>query len=373
MYSPKYTINNNILKNISIIEACKEVVENAPIIPAYERQFQEEALVRRIHHGTHVEGNDLTFEQAEKIIIGARGETGSEAVADKIGIFARERDIQEVINYRKVMEHIDEEFERFKEKEENLVTYTEDHVRKIHKITVYKIVGEENQGEYRKNQVILRDSRTGEVTFKPPPAVEVPYLMEDFVSWANDSRARETHPIIRAAISHYGLAGIHPFVEGNGRTARAFATLMMFLEGYDIKRLFSLEEYFDKDAESYYYTLIKTSNQSKELSGRDLTDWIEYFTSGLALELVKVKDKIRKLSIDSRIKIKRGQKVLLSERQIKIVEYVSENGNVRMGELRGLFPMVSEDTVLRDLQSLTESGIIRKHGKTKGAFYQLVT
>lgn len=373
MYFPKYNINNNILKNVATVDACKEVVENAPIIPAYERQFREDAVKRTVHHGTHIEGNDLTLEQAEKVIVGARGETNAEEVVGRVGVFARERDIQEVINYRGVMEYLDEEFDNFRNSGQERFDYSENQVRKIHKITVHRIVPEENQGEYRKTQVILRDSRTGEVTFRPPPAVEVPYLMEDLVSWLNEDQGKGTHPVIKAGIAHYALAAIHPFVEGNGRTARAFATLLLFLEGYDIKRLFSLEEYFDKDAESYYYTLIKTSSQSKEISERDLTDWIEYFTKGLAIELVRVRDRVRKLSVDTRIKLKRGQKVLLSERQVRIVEYLSANERGRMGELRDLFPMVSEDTVLRELQSLTEGGIIKRHGRTKGAYYELVT
>lgn len=369
MYSPKYTISNNILKNIGVIEACKEVVENAPILPAYERKFQEEALVRRVHHGTHVEGNDLSFDQAQRVFFEAKNYTRVEDVAQSANIFSRDRDIQEIINYRIVMEYVDRFFEKLEGKE---FEYGEKTIKDIHKLAVYRIVSEEGQGEYRKSQVVLKDSRTGEVTFRPPPAVEVPYLMEDFIIWLNSKQGRDIHPILRAGIAHYVLAAIHSFVEGNGRTSRAFATIVLFVEGYDIKRLFSLEEYFDRDAESYYKALITTSSQSRDLAERDLTFWLEYFTQGLAMELSKVRDKVRKLSIDSKVKSKRGEPVFLSERQIKIVEYISENERGGMGELRPLFAMVSEDTVLRELQDLSKKDIIRRKGKTKGSFYELV-
>lgn len=373
MYLPKYIISNEILKNVATIDACREVIENAPIIPAYEKKFREEALIRTVHHGTHIEGNDLSLEQTGKIIIALGAETNAAQIAEKSGVTARERDVQEVINYRNVMDYIDKAFEEAEGGEAGEFSYSEGQIKKIHKLTVGRLIPEENQGVYRKTQVILRDLRTGEVTFRPPPAVEVPYLMEDFVQWANDKEGREVHPVIRAAIAHYSLAAIHPFVDGNGRAARAFATLVLFVEGYDIKKLFSLEEYFDRDAEKYYKTLIDTSNQSKDLAGRELTEWIEYFTAGLAIELARVRDRVRKLSIDTRIKLKRGQKVLLSERQIKIVEYISENTRARMGELKELFPMVSDDTILRELQALCEQGIIKKHGRTKGAYYELAT
>lgn len=371
MYLPKYNISNAILKNIGIIEACREVVENAPLIPAYERQFQDEARTRTVHHGTHIEGNDLSFAQAERVLMHAKLETNAEKVAEKADLVAKERDIQEIINYRITMEYVDDLFKQSQDRDS--FNYTENLIKNLHKTVVHRIVADGVIGRYRETQVVLKDSRTGEVTFRPPPAVEVPYLMEDFLTWLNSKSGRDDHPVLRAGIAHYVLAAIHPFVEGNGRASRAFATLLLFVEGYDIKKLFSLEEYFDRDAESYYRALITTSSQSGDLVERELTLWLEYFTQGLAIELSKIRDRVRKLSIDTRIKIKRGQQVLLSERQIKIVEYLSANGRGGMAEFRALLPMVSEDTVLRELQDLVGKNIIKKKGKTKGSFYELVT
>lgn len=373
MYTPKYTISNQILRNIATIEASREVIENAPLVPAYERRFRQDALVRSVHHGTHIEGNDLTFTQAEQILDHFKDETSAESALAQSGIVARERDVQEVINYRNVMDYLEDQYQKHQKGKDSKFTYNEEQIKQIHRLTTYRIIPEPNQGIYRNTQVVLRDSRTGEVTFRPPPAVEVPYLMEDFVKWLASDPGRQDHPVLRAGCAHYSIAAIHPFVEGNGRTARAFATLILYLEEFDIRRLFSIEEYFDSDAESYYNALISTSNQARELEERDLTKWLEYFTYGLAIELGKVKERVKKLSLDSRVKMKRGEQVMLSERQIKIVEYLSENTKARMAQLRELFSHYSEDTVLRDLQALSKKSIIRKRGKTKGAFYELVT
>src|SRR3984885_14619027 len=95
MYSPKYIINNAILKNIGIVEAAREVIDHAPLLPYYEKEFQKDAMIRSVHHGTHIEGNELNLDQAEKVIEGQE-------------VVARQRDIQEVINYRSVMEFIEE-------------------------------------------------------------------------------------------------------------------------------------------------------------------------------------------------------------------------------------------------------------------------
>lgn len=381
MYQPKYIISNPILKNISTIEACREVIDNAPLIPSYERRFREDARVRTVHHGTHVEGNDLTFEQAERILDRAGPATDAGEVIEKTGVAAHERDVQEVINYRRVVDWLDEQFGKYRSTSSRQVAeggqlqfhYTEAQVKQIHKLTVHRIVAAESEGAYRKTQVVLRDSRTGEITFRPPPAVEVPYLMEDFVSWLNSPPGRDVHSVLRAGIAHYALAAVHPFVEGNGRTARAFATLILFVEGYDIKRLFSLEQYFDSDAQGYYKTLISTSDQSRELTERDLTSWLEYFTLGLSIELARVRDRVRKLSIDSRIKLKRGEQIMLTDRQIKIVEYLSGGGQATMTDLRDILSRFSDDTILREVQSLLKKDIITKKGRTKGVVYQLAT
>src|ERR1035437_3422474 len=95
MYTPKFTITNKILKNIGSIEASKEVIDNAPLLPYFEREFREDVLVRTVHYGTHIEGNELNFSEAEKVLAGQE-------------IVARDRDIQEVINYRKVTDYIDQ-------------------------------------------------------------------------------------------------------------------------------------------------------------------------------------------------------------------------------------------------------------------------
>ncbi|MEK7517015.1 MAG: Fic family protein, partial [Patescibacteria group bacterium] len=135
--------------------------------------------------------------------------------------------------------------------------------------------------------------------------------------------------------------------------------------GYDIRKFFSLEEYFDSNAEDYYKAL-----QSVEKNNNDLTNWLEYFTEGLAIELNKIKERVERISVDGKIKEKLGGKpLLLSDRQLKIIEYIQETGFLQNQAFGQLFPMVSEDTILNELKPLIENGIIKKQGITKGAKY----
>lgn len=345
MYTPKYTITNKILKNIGIIEASREVIDNAPLLPFYEREFRKDALTRAVHHGTHIEGNELDLSQAEKVMMG-------EDVA------ARDRDIQEVINYRRVMDKIGESVVSSQSSEVGEVF-----IKELHKLTVEKILNPQRCGVYRTTQVVVKNSLTGDVTFRPPLPIAVPIQVSELVEFINDSG--EINPVLKSGAVHYELARIHPFVDGNGRVARALSTYILFQEGYDIRKFFSLEEYFDRDAAAYYDAL-----QSVEKQDGDLTFWLEYFTQGLAIELSKIKDKIEKISIDAGLKQKLGgAPLMLSDRQLKIIEYIQKAGYLQNQAFSSLFPMVSEDTVLNELKALLNSGIIKKSGKTKGAKY----
>ncbi len=371
MYQPKFTISNKILKNIGIIEAAKEVIDHAPLLPYYEKQFRDNALVRTVHYGTHLEGNELNLSQTEKVMLGQE-------------VAGRDRDIQEVINYRKAMEFIAElriknarppatssiksqttQADVAGEVGREELRITEEMVRKLHKITVNKILVEEKSGKYRATQVVIKNNQTGEVSFRPPEASKISAQTQDLLVFISAKQNQDVHPILKSGIVHYELVRIHPFVDGNGRVARALSTLILFQEGYDIRKFFSLEEYFDKNAQEYYSAL-----QSVEKNSGDLTVWLEYFTQGLAIELSKIKEKVEKISVDGKLRQKLGGKpLLLTDRQLKIIEYIQETGYLQNQAFEELFPMVSEDTILNELKSLLTNKIIKKQGVTKGAKY----
>lgn len=347
MYQPKFDITNKILKNIGIIEAAREIIDHAPLLPYYEKQFRNDALVRTVHYGTHIEGNELDLDQAEKVMSGH-------------DVVARDRDIQEVINYRKAMEFIND----LRINDEGL-RINEETIRKLHRITVDKILLAEKCGEYRTTQVVVKNSRTGEVSFRPSEAILVEDQIKDLIAFISARQNQDVHPVLKSGIVHYELVRIHPFLDGNGRVARALSTLILFLEGYDIRKFFSLEEYFDKNAQEYYSSL-----QSVEKEGGDLTKWLEYFTQGLAIELSKIKEKVEKISVDGKLRERLGGKpLLLSDRQLKIIEYIQKTGYLQNKAFENLFPMVSEDTILNELKVLLQNGIVKKQGITKGAKY----
>jgi len=345
MFNPNFHISNKILSHIAQIEAAKQVIDTAPLIPSYERKFRDEALIRAIHYSTHIEGNPLAYGDAKKVLEGKSDE-----------VIARERDIQDIINYRNVLKYIEEIQKQ---------PVTKQTILAIHKIVVERILPPEYAGKFRTEKVALRNSKTEEVIFMPPDAIEVVRLVEDLVGWVESGETNEIYPVLKAGIVHYEFERIHPFVDGNGRTGRALTTLMLYRAGYDIKKFFCLDEYYDRNLQSYYEAL-----QTVKQPDNDLTSWLEYFTYGLLDEFLKIKEKVLKISRDVKIKNTIGQ-IALSERQERVVEFISDYGKIQNKDWQALFPEISDDTILRELKDLEKKKVVKKRGKTKAAYYEL--
>lgn len=384
-YSPKYSITNQILRNVGAIDSAREVITSAPLVPAWEKRFQSEARAKIIHHGTHLEGNDLNLDEVESILDpvsdpntpGVKG-SHTPGVSDLV---ARDRDIQEVINYRSVMEYLDSLVPKGSDLEKSIqpidskvvgsdpktyIVINRHILEEIHRLTVKGLLPDTESGHYRSVKVVIRNTATKEITFRPPAPTEVPFYIEELFSWLSSEDGQSVHPLLRAGILHYELVRIHPFTDGNGRTARAMALLLLFLEGYEVKKFFALEEYYDHHPEEYYTAL------QSVMSTSELTQWLEYFTLGISIEFNRVKTLVQKLSLDLHLKSTiGGRQITLSERQIKLVEHIERYGEISMGSVRELLPNVSEDTILRDLRDLVGKNLLLKKGSTKGTRYYL--
>ena len=384
-YTPNYSITNNILKNVGAIDSAREVITHAPLVPAWEKRFRAEARAKIIHHGTHLEGNDLNLDEVEDVL-GSDLSQGTVPMGTQNNVIARDRDIREIINYRSVMEYLDSlaplsrvpkgsdlegsaqpaDTEAGRSDPKGYIVINRHILQEIHRLTVAGLLPENEAGHYRTVKVVIRNTETKEISFRPPPPTEVPFFIEEFFTWLNSSEGREIHPLLRAGLLHYELVRIHPFTDGNGRTARAMALLLLFLEGYEVKKFFALEEYYDNHPEEYYSAL------QSVVTTHETTTWLEYFTLGIAIEFNRIKTLVQKLSLDLHLKSTiGGHQITLSERQIKLVEHIERYGEISMKNVRDLLPDVSEDTILRDLRDLVTKNLLIKKGSTKGTKYYL--
>ena len=344
MFKTNFKITNKIINHIVDISAARESILNASLLPQWEVKLRREAIVKMAHHSTSIEGNPLTLEQVKKLLIGNK-------------IAAWEKDKNEVLNYVRVLEYID------KLGEKKVKEITEDIILKIHQLNTKGILPEHQSGFYRKVPVAVVNGY-GRVIFQPPPVNRITTLMKDFISWLNSDQAQELYPVLLSGISHYEFVRIHPFIDGNGRTTRALATLILYLKGFDTKRFFALDDYYNENRGRYYAAL-----QTVDQKTLDTTQWLEYFCEGVAVSMNRVKGTVLQLSHDRRLKDKRGQ-IFLNEKQIRILKYLQTGLKITTKECQDMFD-VSERTARNYLNELVKKDLIKPVGPQKGRYYIL--
>jgi len=200
--------------------------------------------------------------------------------------------------------------------------------------------------------------------FEPPPVNQVSILVKDFLDWFNSAEIEEIDTVLFAGITHYEIVRIHPFIDGNGRTARVMAALIFSKKGFDTKKFFTLDDYYDQNRRSYYDAL-KNVNQDT----LDLTEWLEYFSEGVATIIKAVKNKVIGLSKGVKILKDKGQ-IALSERQMKIVEYIISNNKITTGQIAKMFA-ISRQAALKETNKLIELEVVRLNGFRRDAHYVL--
>jgi len=348
MFNPKYNLNNKILFELTAIAEAKGVIDRAKILPQQELRLRRQALIRMTHHSTEIEGNRLNMGQVE-------------ALYAKKKIDAPDRDIYEVKNYLNALKYIEKIVTDKK-------TIAEKVILKIHKLVTNKTLALQFSGRYRPGPIYVVRRQFGvpqETLYTGPEAKQVPKLMADFVTWLKDSEEKEINPVIVAGIAHLELAAIHPFNDGNGRTARALATLMLYQRGYDFRRLFALEDYYNTDRQAYY----KAINVGKTYTERrtDITSWLEYFVKGFKNEIDEVKNKILPLAtrnINGKIK----SQIYLTPDQLKIIDFIDQVGRIFAKDVENILSSPKRTAQLQ-LQKLKKIKMIKAVGKGKSTSY----
>ena len=196
----------------------------------------------------------------------------------------RERDTLEVEHYFQALAQIEAWVEQG-------LPVTEERIQKLHAV-IY--AGKRARPTpYRDGQNVISDG-TGGIVYLPPEAKDVPHLMAELVVWIHQAEAEQPAPVI-AGMAHYQIVTIHPYFDGNGRTARALATWILYRGGYDLGRFYSLEEFYSQDLQGYYAALV-THPHHNYYEGRaeaDITPWLAYFLKGMAAVFEAVAGEVR--------------------------------------------------------------------------------
>lgn len=342
-----FTITNSMISKIEQIYRIWWVIENAHIVPERQQKLKQIARLRSGVYSTKIEGNRITFAQAEKLLAGEN-------------IKARPRDEKELKNYMKVLDYI--------ESRESDDKITEKDIFKIHQLTTKSILDPVHHNK-RRNQANAVYNEWWGIVYLPPDRKEIPKLIKELLDFVN--KQKEISVIIRAGLLHHWFVIIHPFIDGNGRTARALTQLFLYQNGFNTKKYFSLEEYYDTDLANYYEAIfIGNDFYSAQKKTIDSTKFVEYFLSGLEHELDHLKKTIESIKDDEQFENKLIM-ARLNNRQVHISAYIKEHLSVTAKDLLSQYN-VSLATIKRDLDLLIKNWIIKSVGFSKSTRYEPV-
>lgn len=177
-----------------------------PLPPAVVRVLHDDLQVRLTFHSNAIEGNTLSLRETQLVI--EQGITiGGHSLKEHL----------EATNHAAA-------YARMAALADARTQLTVETVLELHRRVTDRILDE--PGQFRRGAVSIRGSQ-----LTPPPARDVPALMDTWVAWLN-GEDRQYEPVTRATIAHHGFLAVHPFLDGNGRTARLLLNLMLLRAGY---------------------------------------------------------------------------------------------------------------------------------------------
>jgi len=213
-----------------------------------------------------------------------------------------------------------------------------------------------DSGKLRQEPVFVNNPKTGKTIYYPPDHQDVPELMDKLLEYIKNSK-NKIDPLIVAGIFHKQFVIIHPFIDGNGRTARLLSTLILYKTGYDFKRLFTISEYYDKDHPAYYQAI-----QSVRQNKMDMTTWLDYFVEGLHSQMAEIQVKGKQL-IKQDNRLQKIKKIGLNKRQEKAIKHLMLKGTLSVNDYQSVVACIRR-TAQRDLEELAAKKVVKVVAKS---------
>ncbi len=347
MFLPKYSISPDVLSAISEIAEIKTIVERSKVLPLNELHLKRQAMIRMVHTSTTIEGNKLAEYQVDRVLSG-------------MSISADERSIKEVKNYMEALKEI----ERLVSKK---YAPTIDLILNLHAIILKDLHSEKEKiGKFRPSDIyIVDDIGSGKeiLRFKGPDASKVESLLRELLDWLKKADKDKLHPILKAGLFHSQFVHIHPFADGNGRTARVLTTYLLYRDGWDFRKVLVLEDFYNRNIPNYKNALAFGWEINYQ-EGADFTDWLEYFVAGFLVEARKVKEVISSLGFDQ---IK-SEQMYLDPDEVKIMDLLATSNNIRSDDVVKALSIAKRTAQLK-LKNLVEKGLIKLQGKGPSTYY----
>jgi len=348
-FSTKVTseeINTLLLEN----KILYQTINDLPILPSIASQIQEDLIMRSIFSTAAIEGNPLSEEKVAAIVNNPNQEE-SKNIA--------EREIENLIN-------VYADLKRRKPSTTFFVIDETDVIAIQKAITNGTAHNDNIPGNYRNSAVKVGDKLHGGIYTPPKILKDIRTLMSTFFEWINHENMSIVDPIIRAALSHLHLGLIHPFADGNGRTARLVEALILQTAGIKYVPLM-LSNYYYRNVDEYYWAYSKTIKNKEN----DVTDFLKFYLIGLKESLNEIKDIITLQIVILTLKeyyLSLYSEKIISQRQFDFLLVLTKNTRAEFSlkelsveqPFNLLFRNISPLTVRRDINKLLKLNLIEK-------------
>ena len=343
-YNPKYTITEKIRSNLQEIEALRNTIAGSQILPEAEASVRYRASVESVHSSTSIEGNPLNTNEVRAVLATKKPYTKAEYAEI------------EVTNYKAALDYINTR--RHGAREIELADVLE-----LHRIITDRLVTHSRNGKFRFNPVYIED-QDHQTLYEGADVHRVKQEVEELLTWLKNNQF-SVNPVILAGILHFHFVAIHPFADGNGRTARALTSLFLALSQYDNNGSLVLDSYYASDRQAYYAVLQLVNDKSYTTSTKaDLTPWLEYFTDGFLTSLHVLDAEIRILNFGMENVTEQ-----LSREDEDILSYAKKFGSINISEAEAILPEVNRRNIQRRLKQLVDAGYLELTGATHDAKY----
>lgn len=268
----------------------------------------------------------------------------------------KEKDIREIINYRKAMSMAIDELKN-RPIGENLI-------KKIHFYLLNSVRGtNKNRGNLRTMQVYTGAPGTPieEATYIPPPITEIPSLLSNWESYINSEQEKD--PLVQIGIAHYQFEAIHPFMDGNGRIGRLLIPLFLYQRKLLSYPLLYISEFFERNRKLYYGLLRGVKEEG------NWENWIRFFLTGLIEQSLETQ--ITVLEIFSLYnKTKNKIAAVNSVYAMNLLDIIFANPIVSFISIKKLLKTRSNQTIYNLLKKFVEIGILEEvSGRKRNRIY----
>ena len=228
---------------------------------------------------------------------------------------------------------------------------------RIHQLmTERTLENPEDAGRFRTNDdVVVENGITHEIVHYPPSYTEIPFFVKDLCKFFNEEKPKVfIHPIIRGIIIHFMLAYMHPFVDGNGRTARALFYWYMLKQKYWLTEYLSISRVIAKSKKSY-----EKSFQYTEADGRDVGYFVAYNLRVLDLSFKQLQGYLKRKQEEKKAANTFLQLGDINDRQAQIIKMFVDNPKevITVKDLQNKF-FVSPTTAKSDIVGLLDRGLL---------------